>query len=140
MAALKSQGCLIGLWDGSASPTTYPEIPDVMSITGPDGSAAEIDVTCLDSTAKEWLMGLPDEGTVSLEMVWGGETDNAIQRQLRTARATQTLSYFQIRLTDSPQSTYTFTAYVTGWSLSLGVDDVVKASVTLRITGAVTAA
>lgn len=140
MAALKSQGVGIFLLDTSTSPNAYNEIPDCVSISGPDGSASEIDVTALDSTAREFLMGLPDEGNVGLELIWGGETSNAQQVALRTARATQTLKTFQIRLTDSPQSTYTFTAYVTGWSLSAGIDDAVKCSVTLRITGAVTAA
>jgi hypothetical protein len=139
MAAIKSQGCGIFISDG-ASPEVYTEIPDVMSITGPDGSASEIDVTCLDSTAKEWLMGLPDEGTIGLDLVWGGETNNTNQVALRTARANQTITNFQMKLTDSPQSTYSFAAYVTGWSLSLGVDDAVKCTVTLRITGAVSAA
>jgi len=140
MAALKSQGVGCFLYDTTVSPNAYTEIPDVVSISGPDGSASEIDVTALDSTAREFLMGLPDEGNVGLELIWGGETSNAIQVQLRSARANQTLKTFQIRLTDSPQSTYTFTAYVTGWSLSAGIDDAVKCSVTLRITGAVTAA
>lgn len=136
MAALKSQGCGIFLSD-DASPEVFTEVPDVMSITGPDGSASEIDVTALDSVAKEWLMGLPDEGTIGLDLVWGGETNNTQQVALRTARANQSIKHFQIKLTDSPQSTYDFQAYVTGWSLSLGVDDAVKATVTLRITGAV---
>lgn len=136
MAALKSQGVGIYISDTS-SPEAYNEIPDVVSITGPDGSATEIDVTALDSTAKEFLMGLPDEGTVQLEMIWGGETSNTYQVALRTARASQTLKYFRILLTDSPRSTYQFSAYVTGWSLSAGVDDAVKANATLRITGAV---
>jgi hypothetical protein len=138
MAALKSQGVGIFLSD-KASPEVYTEIPDVMSISGPDGSASEIDVTCLDSTAKEWLMGLPDEGTVSLELIWGGETGNTQQVALRTARANQSVENFQIKLTDSPQSVYAFQGYVTGWSLSAGVDDAVKCNVTIRITGAVTA-
>ena len=136
MAALKSQGVGIYLSD-DASPEVFTEIPDVMSISGPDGSASEIDVTALDSTAKEWLMGLPDEGTVSLELIWGGETSNTQQVALRSARAAQSIKHFQIKLTDSPQSTYDFQAYVTGWSLSAGVDDAVKSNVTLRITGAV---
>jgi len=136
MAALKSQGVGIYLSD-DASPEVFTEVPDVVSISGPDGSASEIDVTALDSTAKEFLMGLPDEGTVSLDLIWGGETSNTQQVALRTARANQTQKNFQIKLTDSPQSTYQFNAYVTGWSLTAGVDDAVKATVTLRITGAV---
>ena len=140
MAALKSQGSSVSHLDTTVSPNAYSVIPDCTSISGPSGSAAIIDTTALDSTAKEKIMGLPDEGQVTLDLIWGGETSNAVQKALRTARAAQTLETFKITLTDSPQSTYTFTAYVTGWSLSTGVDDVTKASVTVEITGAVTAA
>ena len=138
MAAIKSQGVGIFLL-GTASPQVYAEVPDVVSISGPTGTAGEIDVTALDSTAREFLISLPDEGSVDLELIWGGKTSNVAQNALRTARANQTLNTFQIRLSDSPQTKYTFTAYVTGWALSAGVDDAVKASVSLRITGPVAA-
>ena len=140
MAALKSQGMGIYLLDTAVSPNAYNEIPKIDSISGPDGSASEINTTALDSSAAEFVMGLPDEGNVTLEMFWQGENSNTQQVALRTARANQTLKTFQIRLTDSPESTYTFTAYVTGWSLSGGIDDAIKVSVTLRISGSVTAA
>ena len=139
MAALKSQGVGFFLSD-LASPEVFTEVPDVVSIAGPDGSASEINVTALDSSATEFLMGLPDEGSVQLEMVWGGETSNTQQVALRTARANQSLQHAQIRLTDSPRSSYDFQFYVTGWSLSAGVDDAVKCTVTCRITGAVSVA
>lgn len=140
MAALKSQTGGIYWLSTSVSPNAYVEIPDCVSVGGPTGSAAIIDATALDDTAKTKIMGLPDEGQVSLELIWGGETNNATQVALRTARAAQTLETFQIRLTDSPTSTYTFTGYVTNWELSFGVDDVIKANVTIEISGAVTAA
>jgi len=135
MANLKSQGAGIYLSD-DASPEVYTEIAQVVSISGPDGSAAEIDVTALDSTAKEWLMGLPDEGSVSLEVIH--DPSDTQHEALRTARANQTVKNFQIKLTDSPQTIYSFSAYVPTFSLSMGVDDAIKASYSLRITGAVT--
>jgi len=140
MAALKSQGSAISYLDTSVSPNAYVAIPDVINITGPSGSATIIDATALDDTAKNKIMGLPDEGQVQMSLIWGGETSNAAQVFVRTSRASQTLVTFKITLTDSPQSTYTFTAYVTGWSLSTAVDDLTKADVTLEISGAVTAA
>lgn len=138
MAALKSQGAAIFRLS-TDSPEAYVEIPKCMSIGGPTGSAAVIPTTALDSSAVEKIMGLPDEGQVSLELNWQGETSNDVQVALRTDRASQSLITFQIRLTDSPRSRYTFTAYVTNWELSVGVDDVTKVNVTLEITGAITA-
>lgn len=135
--ALKSQGVGIYILNTAVSPNAYNEIPDVNSISGPSGSAAIIDTTALDSTAKEKIMGLPDEGQVQLTMFWNGETNNPYQVALRTARAAQTLKTFQIRLTDSPQTIYQFNAYVTNWELSSGVDAAVEVNVTLEITNAV---
>lgn len=137
MANLLAQGAGIFLSD-DASPEVYTEIDQVVSIAGPDGSSAEIDVTALDSTAKEFVMGLPDEGNVTLETIH--DPASTQHEALRAARAAQTLKHFQIRLTDSPQSTYTFFAYVTGFSMNLGVDASITASYTLRISGAVTKA
>ncbi len=139
MAALKSQGATISRFDTVVSPNAYVEIPKVTSIGGPTGSAAVIPTTALDSTAVEKIMGLPDEGQVTLELIWQGETGNAVQVYLRTDRASQSLITFQIRLTDSPNSRYTFTAYVTNWELSVGVDSVTMVNITLEISGAVTA-
>ena len=138
MAALKSQGASISRLDTVVSPNVYVAIPKATTIGGPSGSAAVIPITSLDSTAVEKIMGLPDEGQVSLGLIWQGETSNAVQVALRTDRATQTLQTFQIKLTDSPQSTYQFTAYVTNWELDVGVDSVTTVNVVLEITGAVT--
>ena len=137
MAALKPQGATISRFDTTLSPPAYVEIPKVTSIGGPTGSAAVIPTTALDSAAVEKIMGLPDEGQVTLELIWQGETNNAVQVALHTDRAAQTLVTFQIRLTDSPNSRYTFTAYVTNWELSIGIDSVTMVNVTLEITGAV---
>lgn len=135
MANLRSQGAGIFMSD-LASPEVYTEIAQVVSISGPDGSAAEIDVTALDSAAKEWLMGLPDEGSVTIETIH--DPANAQHEALRAARADQSIQNFQIKLTDSPQTVYSMSCYITGFSMNLGVDDAVKASYTLRITGPVT--
>ncbi len=133
--ALKTQGAGIFAGD-NASPQVMSVIPGVRSISGPDGSAAEIDVTSLDSAAKEFLIGLADEGSVSLEILWD-ETANTNHAQLRTDRLAGDVRYYQIRLSDSPQTTYSFQAFVTGWSLGNAIDDATIANVTLRITGAV---
>lgn len=139
MANLKSQGCGIFLL-GTASPQVYTEIGQVTSISGPDGSASEIDVTSLSSQAKEYILGLPDEGSVTLSTIVDHATTANQHSALWSARSSQSLRTFQIRLSDSPQTTLTFAAFVSGFSHSLGVDDAVKADISLRISGAVTIA
>jgi hypothetical protein len=70
---------------------------------------------------------------------------NAAHAALRAARAAQALTTFRLTFTDadattSPvttNTTWTFTAFVLGFEISNSVDDVTKASVTLRVSGAV---
>ena len=137
MANLLSQGTGIYIGD-LASPQVYSEIGQVMTISGPDGSASEIDVTNLSSSAKEFVIGLPDEGSVQLDVSFDYASATANHDTLHAARSAvpQVLQHFQIRLSNSPRTTITFDAYVTTFSLSLGVDDKVGATFTLRITGA----
>ena len=134
-SALETQGVLIQRGDG-ASPEVFTTIPEIVSFDGPGGSATEIDVTDLSSTAKEFRMGLKDEGDFSFEMMY--LPNNAQHSGLQSDRTARTLRTFLITLTDSPQSTLKFTAYVREFSISGGVDDVLRASVTLRISGDVT--
>jgi len=104
----------------------------------PDGSASEIDVTNLASAAKEFVIGLPDEGSVQLEVSFDYASATAGHDTLHAARASQILQHFQIRLSDSPRTIVDFQAYCVTFSLSVGVDDKVGATFGLRITGAAT--
>ena len=139
MANLLSQGTGIFINNLTASPVAFEEIGQVMTISGPDGSASEIDVTNLASAAKEFVIGLPDEGSVQLSCSFDYNASPSINHDtLHAARVSQILQTFEIRLSDSPATVIAFSAYVTGFSLSLGVDDKVGANFTLRITGAAT--
>ena len=138
MAALKSQGTTVGICLAATSPLVFATISQVVSFSGPDGSASEIDITALDSAAKEFIMGLPDEGSISLECIH--DPDDTTHETLRSARASQALVEVLITLTNSPATTYQMQAYCMGFTLSAGVDDKVGATYSLRITGAVTKA
>jgi hypothetical protein len=140
MANLLSQGTGLYMKDLTTSPQVFEEVGQVISITGPDGSAAEIDVTNLASSAKEFVIGLPDNGSVQFEVSFDYASATAKHDDLLTARNTvpQVLQEFEIRLSDSPRTTLAFSAYVSTFSLSLGVDDKVGASFSLRISGAFT--
>lgn len=135
MASLNSQGVLLKRGDG-ASPEVFTTIGEAKSIQGPGGSATEIDITNLSSTAKEIQPGLKDEGQITLEL--NLDTSDAQQTGLRTDRDNQTLRNFTLTLTDSPATVLSFSAYVLGFSIAAAVDDIISASVTLRVSGAVT--
>lgn len=135
--ALSSQGIQIAI--GSGSPVTYNKIPEVKTFNGPGGAGQVLDGTDLDSVAMEKIMGLPDEGQLTIDINY--LPDDTYHAALRTARANQTLTPFKITFTDdSPATVWTFNGYVTGFTVTGGVNSVVTASVTIEITGAITEA
>lgn len=134
--ALEAQGMLIKIGNG-ASPEVFSTIKEIKTFSGPSGSAAVIDVTDLSSLAKEKRMGLADEGQLSFTINYiPSDTQHAL---LRTKRASREETNFRMVFTDdSPSTTWTFGAFVTGFAVSGAVDGVVEANVTLEITGAIT--
>lgn len=132
--AIESQGITIARSDGG-SPSSFSNIGNIVGFSGPGGSAAVIDVTNLDSLAKEKLMGLPDEGQFTMEI--NLDPDNTQHIALKDARANRTKQEFKITLTDATPTTLVFFGYVLGFELSGSVDNVVKANLTVEIDGAV---
>jgi len=134
-SALESQGTKLYIQNTGVSPVAYQAITEVGNLSGPGGSGNVIDVTDLDSTAKEKRMGLNDEGQLSFDINYiPTNTQHAL---LRTNRAARTETSFRLDFTDSPITQWTFSAFITGFSVSNTVDDVMKASVTLEITGSI---
>jgi predicted secreted protein len=134
-SALESQGMLLKLSD-MASPEVFTAINELFDISGPDGSANEIDLSDLNSTAKTFRMGLKDSGTVTLGFNY--IPANTQHAALRTAWTARTVRNFQMIFTDSPNTTWSFAAYVQNLSISNSVDSKTEGSITLRITGDVT--
>lgn len=126
--ALKTQG-IIFKRNGS-------EVAEISGFNGPDGEAAEIDVTHLRSTAKEYLQGLADEGNISFTGFL--KPSDSAQAGLRTDRDAQVANTYSITLTDSPATVLTFSAFVKQFAISAQPDGAVALNVSLRITGPVT--
>lgn len=133
--ALEAQGMLLKIGNG-ASPEVFTSIAEIKTFSGPGGSAAVIDVTDLSSLAKEKRMGLADEGQLSFTINYiPNNTQHAL---LRAQRASREETNFKLVFTDdSPATTWSFSAFVTGFAVSGAVDGVVEANVTLEITGAI---
>jgi len=133
--ALEAQGTVLKIGD-SASPEVFTAIPEIKNFTGPGGSAAVIDVTDLSSAAKEKRMGLADEGQLSFVIHYiPSDTQHAA---LRAARASRVETNFQIEFTDaSPATVWSFSGFVTTFSVAGSVDGVIEGNVTIEITGAI---
>lgn len=131
--AIESQGVKLAVSAGS--PTSFSDIGNITDFNGPGGQASVIDVSNLDSTFREKIMGLPDEGQFSFNVNW--DPDNVTHQTLRTGRANRTRLEFRLTLTDATPSVGLFFAYVLGFVVSGGVDSAVKLALTLEIDGPV---
>lgn len=131
--ALPSQGMKLQI--GSGSPLTFNDIPEVISFSGPGGSASVIDTTDLASTAKEKRMGLQDEGQLSFEMNF--IPTNAYHALLRAAKASGAKTKFKLIFNDAGNTEWAFDGFVVGVPISGGVDAVVKGNCSIEISGAI---
>ncbi len=136
MPAIESQGTVLKRGDGAGS-EVFTAIGRVVSISGlGNGSSTEIDITDLSSTGKEFLLGLKDEGEVTITL--NLDTGDTMQTGLRTDRDSRTLRNFELTLTDSGPTVITFSALVKTFGIDVATEDKVPLNVTLRISGAVT--
>lgn len=138
MAGRNSQKSKILHSDGGTT-STFAIVESVTQITGPDGTANVIDVTDLESTAKESVPGLADYGTVQLDVNWRGATEQTALYDMFANNADP--EYFKLALPEQAAGTtyevFAFQASVTGCSFSTGVDGKQSARITLKTSGAV---
>ena len=131
---LPSQGTAISLKVGSA----FVKIAGVTNFDGlGSGSAAVIDTTDLDSTAKEKQMGVPDEGQIKIDVNYIAA--DAGQSALDAARVARALTDFKVVVGSGATAvTWTYQAFVLSFAKSAGVDKQWTGSASLEISGPVT--
>lgn len=133
--AIETQGFTLGISaSASESPLGYTAVGEIVSFTGFNGQASEIDTTHLQSTAKEFLMGLQDFGTFDIETSY--LPADAGQDKMRTAKGNRDIHYFKATFSDG--SFATFAGYVLSGSISGGVDAKLDGAFSIRISGDVT--
>lgn len=119
----------------NTSGSTYVQVKGLTNFSGlGGGSAAVIDTTDFDSVAKEKAMGLPDEGQISLSLIF--IANDAGQAAMRGARGTRAATKFRITLSNGLK--YDFTAFVLTFERGAEQDDIIKVSSNLEVTGAIT--
>lgn len=118
---------------GTASPKVWVEVGNVKDYTGFDGSVTQLDKTNLRSGAMEFAAGLQDFGNFNFNVDMD-QTD-AGQLLLRAQKSAATTKAFKLVLPNG--KIRTFKQFVTKFGESGGVNAIVKAPVTLRITGVV---
>lgn len=122
------------------------DIANIRNISGPDASKEEVDVTDHDSTAREFIPGLKDYGTLTLECNYNPNDPG--QQALRANFEGTSQTGVECVLTppaaasSSGTLTLTFNAFVQTMPTEFPGTDVAPATrtFTLRLTGAVTEA
>lgn len=131
--AITAQGTKLAYSDGG-SPSSFTDIAGVRGIRGLGGGAASVnDTSDLDSVAKEKLLGLPDEGQLSVPM--NVNHNNATHQALRAARLAKTRLEFRITFTNAKIAQ--FFGYVLTFGTDVDVGDAVRGGMTIEIDGSV---
>lgn len=126
---ISAQGAVFTFSDG-ASPVT---VGGIQAFSGFDGSASDIDVTTLASTAKEFRQGLQDFGNFSIDLIF--DPADLGQIEMRDAQAAQAVRQCVLTLVSGDVAT--FNAYVKQVPANGASDDVLKGQAVLKITGSV---
>jgi hypothetical protein len=127
---VNSRGATVSIKVGTGASVKIAGVTDFSGIGS--GSASVIDVTDLDSTSKEKMIGVMDEGQfkISYNVVKG----DLGQAALDTARASA--ASCEVKVVTSA-STYTFTAYVLTNEQGGAVDKQITGSAGFEISGSV---
>lgn len=131
--SIKTQGITITVsTDGG---TTRVPILGHDSITGlGGGSSSELDETTMASLAKEFRQGLQDNGTVTIGFSRRNHDDPG-QAKLFTMRSLQQTGEFQVTFPEGVSDVTTFDAWVMSFTKDAAKDDLVRGTLTLRVTG-----
>lgn len=120
------------------------EIAEVRNIGGPKLSRAALEATHHTSEEmwREFKKGLKDGGEVSLELqfVPDNSTHNYATGILADFADDTTISEWVLTFPDTGATTWTFDAFVTAFEPAQPFDELLTASVTLKVTGVPTLA
>lgn len=115
-------------------------IGEVVSFNGPSPNAGLIDITNLQSTAKEKLPTVVDSGQLSISVLFDNEASDAdLHQNLERDMAARTPRFFDVKFTDNgsvssqPGAVY-FQGYVNSFAVSGAVDNALKADMTINIS------
>lgn len=135
--AKSTKGVMLQRGDGGGS-EVFTTVAEVKSFDGPTESAPDIEVSSFDSTAEEFIAGLPANGEVQLGLNFIGP--DVQQQGLRTDLRAGTLRNFKLILADhaTTPTTFSFAAIVKELGMSGQVKAAVEAKCTLKLSGPAT--
>ncbi|QXE85971.1 hypothetical protein KP003_16650 [Geomonas nitrogeniifigens] len=124
---------------GTATPLSWTKVGEVKSIDPSGSTSSDIDVTDLDSTKKEFRIGLGDPGTITLEM--NSLDADTGQAAMLAAHNSQVVKSFKMTYPSGATPVRTFDASVRKYPdlAKASVDGVLTGSIELRRSGAAVA-
>lgn len=129
-------GTDLKLGDGNITPgpETFASVDGISGLNGFGTQRSEIDVTTLKDQSKKFKLGLKDNGTLQVETFY--DPDDAQHQSIRALNDTGDQANWQLILSDTaPHVKYSFAGYVSNWQLRADVDNVYKATFSIRISG-----
>jgi hypothetical protein len=132
--AVRSKGSKFYIGDDS-SPVVYTQVKGVTNFSGVDGAASDIDITDLDSLAKEYLPGLVDNGQFNIETNYLANDPGQIDMRTARAAGTENVPFKLDKIEDG--KTLFFFGNVKTAPISGAVDAKLSGSFNIKITGVV---
>lgn len=130
-------------WD-PAGGTSYTTIGQIQSITGPGLTRETVDVTTHDNANmwRSFIKGLKDGGELSFDILYDPVlgTHNYSLGLLSDFGDDSTIPNFRLTFPDAANTQWTFPGIVTNFEASEPIDDALKASITIKVSGTPTLA
>ena len=139
-AAVRAQGVLLKMENDAGG--TFTTVAEVLSISGPTMSRDQIDVTNQDSTGnvREFINGLMDPGEITFDINYLTENathDDTTDGLLGVFSSGDSRAW-ELHLPGPGSGVkYGFNAIVNGFEVGANVEEQLKASVTLKISGSI---
>lgn len=120
---------------GTDGTEVFTTVAEVKNIAGPNLSAGIIDVTNMDSASntREFVSSLVDPGEITFDInLLGG---SAQHKSLMTILQARTKKNWRLYFTDAVPSYLAFQGYITGMGFNAGIEDILSASCSIKVTG-----
>ena len=135
-----SQGTTLSI--SSDGGTTYVPVQLITDMTGPGSTSSALDVTTLADTAKKFIKGIVDNGSISATCKY--DYDSAAETIVQANLAASGAAYLDFKLEMTSLSTpkkITGKCFFTKWGdFKHSVDNVREASFEMKISGSITIA
>ena len=136
--AMESQG-IICYWSTTSITASNASnvVSEVISFSGPSPNSNIIDITNLQSTAKQKMIGLYDGGQITLNCNF--DVDDPGQRLLRECLKARTKGNLHVQLSQTSTAKYIeMMGYCSGFTVSGAVDNVLRSDYTIVVHKGIT--